>query len=116
MLFSEYNSICNMYNFDLDTAAELASQLARNVQKRRLEKGLSRAALSRISDVPAPTIAKFEQEYTISLLSFLAIAKALGYSDDVKSLLAQPKYNTIEELDQINQNKNRKRGRDERGR
>ncbi len=102
-----------MYNFDLDTAAELASHIAKNVQKRRLEKSLSRAALSRISDVPAPTIAKFEQEHTISLLSFLAIAKALGYSNEVKSLLSEPKFNTIEEFDRINKNKNRKRGRDE---
>ena len=105
-----------MYNFDLDTAGELAAQLANNVQQRRLEKGLSRTALSRLSDVPAPTIAKFEQEHTISLLSFLSIAKVLGYSDDIKTLLAEPKYNTIEELDQINKNKNRKRGRDESSR
>lgn len=109
---NEYNSIYNMYNFDLDTAAEIASILANNVKKRRLEKGFSRAALSRISDVPAPTIAKFEQEHTISLLSFLAISKALGYSDEVKSLLSEPKFSTIEELDTINSNKNRKRGRD----
>ena len=102
-----------MYTFDLDTAGEIATRLANNVQQRRLEKGLSRAALSLLSDVPAPTIAKFEQEHSISLLSFLAIAKALGYSDDVKSLLSEPKYNSIEELDQINRNKNRKRGRGE---
>lgn len=102
-----------MYNFDLDTAAELAAVLAGNVKRRRLERGLSRVALSQLSDVPAPTIAKFEQRHTISFLSFLAIAKALGYSDDVKSLLAEPKYSTIEELDAINRNKNRKRGRDE---
>ncbi|MFI3315711.1 MAG: helix-turn-helix transcriptional regulator [Rikenellaceae bacterium] len=105
-----------MYNFDLETAAELATIIAGNVQKRRLEKGLSRAALSRLSDIPAPTIAKFEQEHTISLVSFLAIAKALGYSDDVKKLLAEPKYSTIEELDTINKNRNRKRGRDESSR
>ena len=105
-----------MYNFDLDTPGELAARLANNVQQRRLEKGLSRAALSGLSDVPAPTIAKFEQEHTISLLSFLSIAKVLGYSDDIKILLSEPKYSTIEELDQINKNKNRKRGRDESSR
>lgn len=105
-----------MYNFDLETAAELASILANNVQKRRLEKGLSRAALSRISDVPAPTIAKFEQEHTISLHSFIALSRALGYSNEVKALLSEPKFSTIEELDIINSNRNRKRGRDESSR
>lgn len=99
-----------MYNFDMDTPDEIAAQLANNMQRRRLEKGYSRAALSRLCDVPTPTIAKFEREHTISLVSFLSIAKALGYSDEVKSMLAVPKYNTIAELDQINSNKNRKRG------
>ncbi|MFI3332320.1 MAG: helix-turn-helix transcriptional regulator [Rikenellaceae bacterium] len=105
-----------MYDFDLDTAEELAARLADNIQQRRLEKGLSRAALSRACGVPAPTIAKFEQEHTISLLSFISIAKELGYSDEIKSLLSEPKFSTIEELDLINKNKNRKRGRDEKSR
>ncbi len=105
-----------MYDFNIDTAEELAAQLADNIQQRRLEKGLSRAALSRACGVPAPTIAKFEQEHTISLLSFISIAKELGYSDEIKSLLSEPKFSTIEELDLINKNKNRKRGRDEKSR
>lgn len=105
-----------MYDFNIDTAEELAARLADNIQQRRLEKGLSRAALSRACGVPAPTIAKFEQEHTISLLSFISIAKELGYSDEIKSLLSEPKFNTIEELDLINKNKNRKRGRDEKSR
>lgn len=105
-----------MYNFELETAGELATILARNVQQRRLEKGLSRAALSRICDVPTPTIAKFEQSHTISLHSFLAIAKALGYINDIKSLLSKPNYNSIEELDLIKKNRYRKRGRDESSR
>ena len=40
-------------------------------------------------------------------------AKALGYSKSIKNLLAEPLYNTMEELDTINRNKNRKRGRNE---
>ena len=48
-----------LYNFDIDTAEELTATLARNLQQRRLEKGLSREALSTMSGVPASTIAKF---------------------------------------------------------
>lgn len=105
-----------MYNFDYETPKELAEGLARKVQQRRLEKGMSRAALARLSDVPAPTIARFEQEHSISLVSFLSIAKALGYTDEVKELLSKAKFSTISELDTINKNKNRKRGRDARNR
>ena len=102
-----------LYDFNMDSADDLATRLAENVKHRRLEKGLSRSALSMMSGVPAPTIAKFEQQHGISLVSFLALAKALGYTDTLKSLLAEPVYSTMEELDTINKNKNRKRGRNE---
>ena len=102
-----------LYDFNMDTADELAVRLSENVKRRRLEKGLSRSALAMMSGVPAPTIAKFEQRHSISLKGFLALAKALGYTDALKTLLAEPVYATMEELDTINKNKNRKRGRNE---
>ena len=97
-----------LYNFDIDTPDELLAILASNLQKRRLEKGLSREALTELSGVPTPTIAKFEQKHT-----FVALAKALGYTKDMKALLSEPLYNTMEELEIINKNKNRKKGRNE---
>ena len=99
-----------MYNFDIDSSDDLLKILALNLQKRRLEKGLSRNTLSEISGIPAATIAKFEQKHTVSLASYVALAKALGYSKDIKELLSQPLYGTMEELDTINKNKKRKRG------
>jgi transcriptional regulator with XRE-family HTH domain len=102
-----------IYNFDIDTPSELLAILADNLQKRRLEKGLSREALTALSGVPTPTIAKFEQKHTISLASYVALAKALGYSKTIKELLSEPLYNTMEELEIINKNKNRKKGRNE---
>ena len=98
------------YNFDIDSTKDILKIAAQNLQKRRLEKGLSRNILSEISGVPVPTIAKFEQKHTISLASYVALAKALGYAKDVKELLSKPLYNTMEELDMINKNKGRKRG------
>ena len=98
-----------LYNFDIDTPEDILQLLACNLQKRRLEKGLSRDALSKLSGVPSPT----EQKFSISLSSYVALTKALGYSKDVKALLAEPLYSTMEELDVINKNKNRKRGRNE---
>lgn len=102
-----------LYNFDIDTLDELLATLAGSLQKRRLEKGLSREALSELSGVPTPTIAKFEQKHTISLASYVALAKALGYAKAIKELLSEPLYNTMEELEIINKNKNRKKGRNE---
>jgi len=99
-----------LYEFNVDSTDDILKLLAQNLQKRRLEKGFSRNTLSEISSVPAATIAKFEQKHTISLVSYVALTKALGYAKDVKDLLSQPQYNTMEELDRINRNKNRQRG------
>lgn len=99
-----------LYNFDVDTVGDILKTMAESFQKRRLEKGLTRDALSYISGVPPSTIAKFEQKHTISLTSYIALAKALGYTNEVKELLSRPIYNTMEELDMINKNRNRKRG------
>ena len=98
-----------LYNFDVERPEELLAILAQNLQKRRLEKGLSREALTELSGVPTPTIAKFEQKHTISLASYVALAKALGYSKAIK----EPLFSTMEELEMINKNKNRKKGRNE---
>lgn len=99
-----------IYHFDVDTVEDILQVLALNLQKRRLEKGFSRKTLSELSNVPVATIAKFEQKHTISLASYIALAKALGYSQNVKELLSQPLFNTMEELTLINKNKERKRG------
>lgn len=99
-----------LYTFDIDTVSDIQKILAQNLQKRRLEKGLSRNMLSEMSGVPASTIAKFEQTHSISLASFIALAKSLGYIKEVKELLSQPLYDTMEELEMINKNKQRKRG------
>lgn len=54
--FIRYNSMPLLYNFEIDTTTDILQLLAMNLQKRRLEKGLSREALSELSGVPAPTI------------------------------------------------------------
>ena len=89
-----------LYNFDVERPEELLAILAQNLQKRRLEKGLSREALT-------------ELKHTISLASYVALAKALGYSKAIKELLSEPLFSTMEELEMINKNKNRKKGRNE---
>ena len=90
--------------------ADSCNQLAENLRARRLEKKLSTKSLAEISGVPASTIQRFELKHAISLESYVRLAKALGYSEEIMQLLAEPKYDTMEELLEINRNKNRKRG------
>ena len=46
-----------LYEYNPDSPKDVAVALACDLKKRRLEKGLTRNALSAISGVPAPTIA-----------------------------------------------------------
>lgn len=86
-------------------------QLAERLKARRLEKGVSRQALAEMSGVPAPTIARFEQQYAISMRQYIDLAIALGYAEQLQVLMREPIYKTMEELETIQNNKNRKRGR-----
>ncbi|MBO4690204.1 MAG: helix-turn-helix transcriptional regulator [Paludibacteraceae bacterium] len=99
-----------MYELEQISSGELMQQLAQKMQKRRLEKGLSRQTLADMSGVPAPTIARFEQHYAISMRQYVDLAITMGYAEDVKHLMDEPKYKTMDELETIRNNRNRKRG------
>ena len=98
------------YTFDPYPLQLTMQKLAENLRTRRLEKKLSTKSLSVLSGVPASTIQRFELKHAISLESYVKLAKALGYSEEIMQLLSEPKYDTMEELIEINHNRNRKRG------
>lgn len=98
------------YTFDPYPLQLTMQKLAENLRTRRLEKKLSTKSLSDLSGVPASTIQRFELKHAISLESYVKLAKALGYSEEIMQLLSEPKYDTLEELIEINHNRNRKRG------
>ena len=75
-----------MYSFEQISSTELMQQLAERLKVRRLEKGLSRQA-------------------------YIDLAIALGYADQLQVLMQEAIYKTMEELETIKQNQNRKRGR-----
>lgn len=100
----------NRYTFDPYPLQITMQRLAENLKARRLERKLSTKSLSEMSGVPASSIQRFELKHSISLESYVKLAKALGYSEELMQLLAEPKYDTMEELLEINKNKNRKRG------
>ncbi len=100
----------NEYIFDPYPLQVTMQRMAENLRARRLEKKLSTKSLAAISGVPASTIQHFELKHAISLESYVKLAKALGYAEEVMQLLAEPKYDTMEELLEINRNKTRKRG------
>ena len=100
----------NKYVFDPNPLQVTMQRLAENLKARRLEKKLSTKSLAEMSGVPASSIQRFELKHAISLESYVKLAKALGYSEEIMQLLSEPKYDTMEELLEINKNRTRKRG------
>lgn len=97
-------------DFIFTTPDEVTRLLADRLKKRRLEKGITREALQALTGVPKSTIAHFETSSRISLASFVKIAMALGYTDELDKLFTESKYSTMEEMETIKKNMNRKRG------
>jgi len=100
----------NRYVFDPYPLQVTMQRLADNLKARRLEKKISTKSLSEMSGVPASSNQRFELKHSISLESYVKLAKALGYSEEILALLSEPKYDTMEELLEIHKNKTRKRG------
>ena len=95
----------NKYVFDPYPLSVTMQRLAENLKARRLEKKLSTRSLSEMSGVPASSIQRFELKHSISLESYVKLAKALDYSEEILQLLSEPKYDTMEELLEINKNR-----------
>ena len=100
----------NKFVYDPYPLQVTMQRLAENLKARRLEKKLSTKSLAEMSGVPASSIQRFELKHSISLESDVKLAKALGYSEEIMQLLSEPKYDTMEELLEINKNRTRKRG------
>ena len=71
------------YVFDPYPLQTTMQRLAENLKTRRLEKKLSTKSLAEMSGVPASSIQRFELKHSISLESYVKLAKALGYSEEI---------------------------------
>lgn len=96
-------------SYTLDNADDIARGLADDFRKRRIEKGLTREQVAELSSIPVSNIIRFEQKGLISLKNLIGIAMALGYTSEIKSIFAEPKYSTMEELSQIRRNAGKNR-------
>ncbi len=107
---TETNNILSILDdYTLSNADDIAKEIADDFRKRRIEKNLTRDVVAEISGVAVSNIIRFEQKGLISLKNLIDIAMALGYTSEIKSLFAQPKYSTMEELTQIRKNRNKKK-------
>lgn len=106
----ENNNILSILeNYLHDNPDEIAKEMASDFRKRRIEKNLTREEVADKSGVAVSNIVRFEQKGLISLKNLIGIAMALQYTAEIKNIFSQPKYSTMEELQQIRRNTNKKR-------
>ncbi|MCQ2171899.1 MAG: helix-turn-helix domain-containing protein [Bacteroidales bacterium] len=101
------------YSFDIfnKTPERLAVILAENCRKRRLDKGMSRRRLAEDTGIPEPTLERFETKGKISLEAFLRIVVEFDWFEEMSAILGKSKYITGAELEVINRNQGRQKGR-----
>ena len=101
------------YNFDIfdKNSERLARVLAENCRRRRLDKGMSRRSLSEATGIPEPTLERFETKGKISLEAFLKLVVEFGWFDEMSAIMGKSKFTTGKELETINKNQGRQKGR-----
>ncbi len=103
------NILAILENYLHDNPDEIAREMADEFRRRRIEKNLTREQVAEQSGVAVSNITRFEQKGLISLKNLIGIAMALGYTSEIKHVFSEPKYSTMEELQQIKRNAHKKK-------
>lgn len=100
-----------MISFVMNTPQEIQKKIAGRVRAKRLALNLSQKTLSERSGVSYGVLKKFERTGKISLESLLKLALALGSLENFKTLFLPEKLETAVSLDELLEDRKRKRGR-----
>jgi transcriptional regulator with XRE-family HTH domain len=101
-----------MLSFNRNTPESIAERLAERIRTLRLERGWSRAELSRRAGVATPTLRHFEDTGRVSLERLLKLASVLGLLEEFAAIASKPTTpRTMAELEALIDTRTRKRGR-----
>lgn len=89
----------------------LMTGVAERVKQRRLEKGWTQKTLASKAGVSLPSYRRFESSGEISLRSLVMLAFALEMTDEFEALFSNKSYQSINDIINVNQLKQRKRGK-----
>ncbi len=91
------------------TPDSILNSIASKVKERRLERNWTQKFLASKAGMPLATYRRFEREGEISLRSLVILSIALGVEDDFNALFSTKNYQSIDDLIDSNNNKQRKR-------
>lgn len=100
----------NILSFIDKTPDSLMSGVAQRVKQRRLEKGWTQKMLAAKAGVSLPSYRRFESSGEIALRSLVMLAFALDMTDEFETLFSSKTYQSIDDIVNIGQAKQRKRG------
>lgn len=92
------------------TPDSLLTGIAERIKQRRLEKGWTQKMLATKAGVSLPSYRRFESSGEISLRSLVMLAFALDMTDDFETLFSSKRYQSIDDILQAGQAKQRVRG------
>ncbi len=88
----------------------LMSGIAQRVKQRRLEKGWTQKMLAAKAGLSLPSYRRFESSGEISVRSLVMLAFALDMTDEFETLFSSKSYQSIDDILNAEQTKQRKRG------
>ncbi len=93
------------------TPSEVAIEIASALREKRLQLNLTQKTLAEKAGISLAVLKKFESTGKISLQTLLKLALALGSLGDFQHLFKKVEPENLTSLDEIIQDKKRKRGR-----
>lgn len=83
-------------DFTTSPSSAIAAALCRRLEEIRLSKNISQAELARQAGVSRSTMTRIADGRSISLDSFIRVAKALGLADHLAAMLPDPRVRPVE--------------------
>ena len=102
-----------MHNDDFLTrsSAAIAAALCRRLDEIRLSKNISQADLAKQAGVSRSTMTRIADGQSVSLDSFIRVAKALGLADHLAALLPDPGVRPVEMISREGRQRRRARSK-----
>ncbi|MCU7813532.1 MAG: helix-turn-helix transcriptional regulator [Candidatus Thiodiazotropha sp. (ex Notomyrtea botanica)] len=98
-------------NFATSSSSAIAEVLCKRLEEIRLSKNIPQAALAKQAGVSRSTMTRIADGKSISLDSFIRVAKALGLSDHLAALLPDPAIRPVELVAHEGQHRRRASGK-----
>ena len=98
-------------DFSTSSSTAIAAALCKRLEEIRLSKNISQAEVAREAGISRSTVTRIADGQSISLDSFIRVAKALGLADHLAAFLPDPEVRPVELVSHEGQHRRRASGK-----